>query len=180
MSAAKDVLVIGGQRSGKSRFAEHLVTQSGRRPVYLATATPGDEEMAARIAAHRNRRGEGWTTVEAPLDLPSALGRAAAADAAVLIDCLTLWLSNLMAVDRNTEAETEALIAALSAAAGRVVLVSNEVGRGIIPDNPLARRYADALGILNQRIADAVGRVVVMAAGQPVLVKPSSIPEISL
>jgi len=180
MSAVRHVLVVGGQRSGKSRFAEELVAGSGRRPVYIATATAGDDEMAARIAAHRDRRGTAWTTIEEPLDLAVTLGREAAADAAVLVDCLTLWLGNLMAAKRDIARETETLVAALSAAAGPVVIVSNEVGAGIIPDNPLARSYADALGILNQRIAEAVGRVVLMAAGQPVLLKPSPTPEITL
>jgi len=174
------VLVIGGQRSGKSRFAEELVVKSGRRPVYIATATAGDDEMAARIDMHRQRRGSGWTTLEAPLDLPATLGDTATADAVVLVDCLTLWLSNLMAAERDVGGETDALVAALTAAAGPVVVVTNEVGAGIIPDNPLARIYADALGTLNQRVAAAVGRVVFMAAGQPLVIKPSSTPEISL
>lgn len=180
MSAARHVLVLGGQRSGKSRFAEKLVAGSGRRAVYIATATAGDDEMAARIAAHRDRRGTVWTTIEAPLDLPATLGRAAAPNAAVLVDCLTLWLANLMAAERDISHETEALVAVLSAVAGTVVIVSNEVGAGVIPDNPLARAYADALGVLNQRVAAAVGRVVLMAAGQPLLLKPSPTPEIAL
>jgi adenosylcobinamide kinase/adenosylcobinamide-phosphate guanylyltransferase len=174
------ILVIGGQRSGKSRFAEELVACSGRRPVCIATATAGDDEMAARIADHRARRGSAWTAIEAPLDLPAALDGAAAGDAAVLIDCLTLWLANLIAAERDIAGETQAMVAALSAAAGPVVIVTSEVGSGIIPDNALARRYADALGTVNQLVAEAVGRVVMMAAGQPILVKPSQSPEIAL
>lgn len=180
MTGSEHILVLGGQRSGKSRFAEELVAKSGRRPVYVATATAGDEEMAARIAVHRHGRGDAWTTIEAPLELSATLHTAAAADAAVLVDCLTLWLANLMAAERDVDRYTDALVAALSDAGGPVVLVSNEVGAGVIPDNPFARRYADALGTLNQRVAGAVGRVVVMAAGQPLLVKPSPAPEISL
>lgn len=180
MTGSEHILVLGGQRSGKSRFAEELVAKSGRRPVYVATATAGDEEMAARIAVHRHRRGDAWTTIEAPLELPATLGSAAAADAAVLVDCLTLWVANLMAAERDIDRDTDALVAALSDAEGPVVVVSNEVGAGVIPDNPLARRYADALGTLNQRVAAAVGRVIVMAAGQPLVVKPSSATEISL
>jgi adenosylcobinamide kinase/adenosylcobinamide-phosphate guanylyltransferase len=180
MGLAQNVLVIGGQRSGKSRFAEELVARSGRRPVYIATATAGDDEMAARIAAHRERRGDAWMAIEAPLNLPAALGRAAAGDAAVLVDCLTLWLANLIAAERDIAAESEALVAALSAADCPVVVVTNEVGAGVIPDNALARRYADALGTLNQLVAEAVGRVVLIAAGRPLLVKPSPTPEISL
>jgi adenosylcobinamide kinase / adenosylcobinamide-phosphate guanylyltransferase len=174
------VLVIGGQRSGKSRFAEELVLKSGRRPIYIATATAGDDEMAARIAGHRTRRGAAWTTIEAPLGLASALAEAAKADAAVLVDCLTLWLANLIAAERSIDRETESLVVALADAGGPVVVVSNEVGTGVIPDNALARRFADALGTLNQRVAVAVDRVVLVAAGQPLVLKPSSDPEITL
>lgn len=166
------VLVVGGRRSGKSRFAEGLVTGSGLAPVYIATAEPGDREMEARIAAHRDQRGGAWRTLETPLLLPDAVRGAAIAGNAVLVDCLTLWLANVMAADRDIGGETEMLIGALAAASGPVVLVSNEVGAGIIPDNALARRYSDAHGILNQRVAAAVGRVVAMVAGLPLLLKP--------
>lgn len=180
MGANSNVLVIGGQRSGKSRFAEDLVARSGRRAVYLATATAGDGEMAERIAIHRGRRGGQWQTVEVPVELPSAIAAADAADAALLVDCLTLWLANLFAAERDVDRETDTLLAALRDASGPIVLVSNEVGAGIVPDNTLARRYADALGILNQRVAAAVGRVVVIAAGQPLVLKPPAISEIVL
>jgi adenosylcobinamide kinase/adenosylcobinamide-phosphate guanylyltransferase len=177
--AARHILVLGGQRSGKSAFAEDLVMRSGRRPVYLATGGAGDTEMGERIAQHRKRRGADWTTVEEPLDLAAALG-GVGEGAVVLVDCLTLWLSNLIEAGRDVERETDGLLAALERARAPVVLVSNEVGSGIIPENALARRYADALGTLNQRTAAAVGRVVLMAAGQPILLKPSAIPEIAL
>ena len=167
------VLVVGGQRSGKSRFAERLVIGSGLAPVYIATAEPGDEEMAARIAIHRDRRAGAWRTLETPRLLADAISGAAVAGNAVLVDCLTLWLANLMAADGDIGGETETLIAALAAATGPVVLVSNEVGAGIVPDNALARAYSDAHGILNQRLAAAVGRVVLVAAGLPLLLKPS-------
>lgn len=180
MSAADHVLVVGGQRSGKSRFAEALVAGSGRRPVYVATATAGDDEMAARIATHRGRRGESWTMIEAPFELASAVAAEAREDAAVLVDCLTLWLSNLIAADRDVDNAAKGLVDALATVTGPVVIVSNEVGAGIIPDNPLARRYADSLGTLNQRVAAAVGRVVFVAAGQPLLIKPPQPREISL
>ena len=174
MAAPTRVLVLGGQRSGKSRYAENLVAAGGRRLVYLATATPGDGEMQERIAAHRARRGEGrWHTVEEPLDLPDALMRAARADTAVLVDCLTLWLTNLMAAERNVEEESGRLTAALEKIAGPVVIVSNEVGSGIIPENALARRYADELGTLNRRVAEAVDTVVLVTAGMPLLLKPA-------
>ena len=167
------VLVVGGQRSGKSRFAERLVAKSGRAPVYLAVATAGDGEMARRIAEHRRHRGDDWRTVEEPLDIAAAIARESRVDTAVLVECLTLWLSNLMGAERDIDTATDALVAALAGAAGPVVLVSNEVGAGIIPDNLLARRYADALGVLNQRIAAAATQVVLVAAGQPLLIKPN-------
>lgn len=177
---AGPILVLGGQRSGKSRFAEGLIARSGLAPVYLATATAGDGEMTERIARHRERRGDGWRTVEEPLDLAGALAREAGDGKAVLVECLTLWLANLMSADRDLDAETAILVAALAAAKGPVVLVSNEVGGGIVPDNALARRYADALGTINQRVAEAAERVVLVAAGQPLLLKPARQPEILL
>src|SRR5436305_9166274 len=168
------VLVLGGQRSGKSRFAETRVAASGRSPVYLATATAGDDEMRARIAAHRAGRSATWRTVEEPLELVDALAAAGRPGRVVLIDCLTLWVSNLCAAHRPIEAETARLIACLADLPCPVVLVSNEVGSGIIPDNELVRRYADALGILNQRVAAAVDRVVLMVAGLPIPIKPAA------
>jgi adenosylcobinamide kinase/adenosylcobinamide-phosphate guanylyltransferase len=167
------VLVLGGRRSGKSRFAEALVLGSGLRPVYIATATAADDEMAARIAAHRSRRGDEWRTHEAPVRLADTLAGAATAGSAVLVDCLTLWLANLMGAGLDIGKETATLIGALHAAAGPVVIVSNEVGGGIVPDNALARRYSDAHGILNQGVAAAVGRVVLMTAGLPLQLKPA-------
>ena len=172
------ILVLGGQRSGKSRFAEATVRASGRAPVIIATATAGDDEMHERIEAHRAGRDPAWLTVEEPLELAAALRTAARADRAVLVDCLTLWLSNLFAAERPLEPAFQQLIASLVDISCPVVLVSNEVGSGIIADNALARRYADALGQLNQRVATAVERVVLMTAGLPILVKPA--PKIEL
>lgn len=171
-------LVLGGRRSGKSRYAEGLVTASDLSPIYLATAEAGDDEMAERIAGHRARRGDGWKTIEEPLDLAEALASAAGEGRMVLVDCLTLWLSNLMQAGRDIDDATGALLATLGAASGPVILVSNEVGSGIVPMNALARRYADAQGILNQRVAAAIPRVVLMAAGIPLQIKPSSPPEV--
>ena len=179
-SGPAHVLVLGGQRSGKSRYAEGIVLASGRVAVYLATATSGDGEMSGRIAAHRARRGAGWQTVEEPMDLPGSIAALAGPDRAVLVECLTLWLSNLMGAGRSPDEEVDRLVGALDRARGPVVLVSNEVGSGIIPDNPLARTYADALGTLNQRIAAAVRRVVLVAAGTPILIKPAPAPEVIL
>ena len=159
-------LALGGARSGKSRFAERLVAASGLRPVYIATAKAGDAEMAARIAAHRARRGAEWTTVEEPLALAAALADVGPGSAA-LVDCLTLWLANLMAAGRDVDAERRALAAALPAPGASVVLVSNEVGQGIVPDNALARRFRDAAGLLHQDVAAAADRVYFIAAGLP-------------
>jgi adenosylcobinamide kinase / adenosylcobinamide-phosphate guanylyltransferase len=174
MPGAGHVLVLGGQRSGKSRFAEDLARASGLSRVYLATAEAGDDEMTDRIAAHRARRGKDWQTVEEPLDVPAALASVVGADRIVVLDCLTLWLANLMQADRDVEASVAALLSALASAVGGAILVSNEVGAGIMPTNALARRYADAQGILNQRVAACVDRVVLMAAGIPLQIKPAS------
>ena len=176
MAAPSSILVIGGQRSGKSRYAEGLVAASGLRPVYLATATAGDGEMAARIAAHRARRGDGWRTVEEPLELTAALERVSRSDSAVLVECLTLWLTNLMAAGRPVAEESGRLVTALGRLAGPVVIVTNEVGWGIVPDNALSRCFADELGTLNRRVAEVADRVVLVAAGLPMTLKPA-VPE---
>jgi len=160
--------VLGGARSGKSRYAEAVVTRLPAPWVYIATAQAFDDEMRARIAEHRDRRASGWITVEAPMDLPAALRDTG--DAPVLIDCLTLWLSNLMLGDADLAAAATALDAVLDRAAS-TVLVSNEVGLGIVPDNPLARRFRDEAGRLHQRLAARAGRVVFMVAGLPMFVK---------
>ena len=167
----KVTLVLGGARSGKSRFAEGLIAVHPGRPVYLATAEPGDAEMAARIRRHQARRGDGWTTLEEPLDLPRALASATRDNGTVLVDCLTLWLSNLMAADRYVERETQALLDALPKLQAPVVFVSNEVGLGIVPDNALARAFRDHAGLLHQSIAAAADRVYFIAAGLPLLLK---------
>ncbi len=163
-------LVLGGARSGKSRHAESLVTSCPPPWIYVATAEPLDDEMRARIAEHRARRGADWRVVEAPRDLAGALAGMPAGDAA-LVDCLTLWLSNLMLAEADIAPESERLEAALSGIAGPVVLVSNEVGSGIVPDNALARRFRDAQGRLNQRMAARADRVILMVAGLPLVVK---------
>ena len=177
MTALATTLVLGGARSGKSAFAEQLIGGSGLARVYLATATAGDDEMKARIAHHRAQRGEGWTTIEEPLALIEALSREAASGRAVLVDCLTLWLSNLMLAERDPESETRALAAFLHAAPHPIVLVSNEIGLGLVPDTPLGRRFRDAQGRLNQIVAAAVPNVVFIAAGLPLWLKRTSIQE---
>lgn len=163
-------LVLGGARSGKSRYAESAVMASRPPWLYVATAEPLDDEMAARIAEHRERRGHNWQTIEAPLDLAGAIATTPASGT-ILIDCLTLWLSNLMFKERDIDAEIERLEAAMTARKAPVVLVSNEVGFGIVPDNAQARRFRDLQGRLNQRIAARADRVVLVVAGLPMFVK---------
>jgi adenosylcobinamide kinase/adenosylcobinamide-phosphate guanylyltransferase len=158
-------LVLGGARSGKSAHAEHLALASGLSPVYVATAQALDDEMTRRIAAHRARRGPDWRTVEEPLDLVGTLRREGAPERAVLVDCLTLWLTNLMVAGRTVEAECARLLDALPGLAGPVVLVSNEVGQGITPDNAMARRFIDHAGRLHQGSARQADAVVLMTAG---------------
>lgn len=164
-------LVLGGARSGKSRYAEGLVEAQGGPWIYLATATAGDEEMAARIAEHQRRRGNRWQTREAPLDLSGALEAAAKPNTTVLVDCLTLWLTNILLAELNVENECEKLVAALPGLKGPVVFVSNEVGLGIVPENALARRFRDAAGRLNQAVAETAQSVVFVAAGLPLAMK---------
>lgn len=171
MTGTVTTLILGGARSGKSLFAERLARGAGREATYVATATAGDEEMQARIRHHQDRRGAGWRLVEEPLAVAEAVGREAGAGRAVLVDCLTLWLANLMFAERDVEAETGRLIEAAVGAHGPVLLVSNEVGMGLVPDTPLGRRFRDAQGRLNQAVAAAVPRVVFVAAGLPMELK---------
>ena len=167
-------LVLGGARSGKSAYAENLLpARAGGRAVYLATATAGDDEMAERIAAHRARRGDGWETTEEPPDLAAALRRpdAPADGAGVLVDRLTLWLTNLIAEGADIGRARARLVATIAALRGPVLLVANEVGLGIVPDNALARRFRDHAGRLNQAVAATAERVVFIAAGLPLILK---------
>jgi adenosylcobinamide kinase / adenosylcobinamide-phosphate guanylyltransferase len=162
-------LVLGGARSGKSRYAESLIAALPPPWIYVATAEAGDEEMAARIQVHRQRRGASWRTIETPRDVAAAL--ATGTTMPVLVDCLTLWLSNLMLAAANIDEEIGCLEKALAAASAPIVLVANEVGSGIVPDHPLGRRFRDLQGMLNQRIAARADRVVLMVAGLPLAVK---------
>jgi adenosylcobinamide kinase / adenosylcobinamide-phosphate guanylyltransferase len=168
---ARLTLVIGGARSGKSRYAESLIAALPAPWIYAATAQALDAEMAARIGAHQARRGAGWTTIEAPRELAETI--AARGDMPVLVDCLTLWLSNLLLADADCDSEIERLDQVLAQTVAPVVLVSNEVGLGIVPDNALGRRFRDLQGLLNQRIAARADRVVLMVAGLPLTVKGS-------
>jgi adenosylcobinamide kinase/adenosylcobinamide-phosphate guanylyltransferase len=178
-------LIIGGARSGKSALAERRATESGLGVVYVATARAGDAEMARRIAHHCARRPPAWTRVEAPTQLAAALSAHAAADACLLVDCLTLWLSNLFFAGRAAAqaeagdaidcallaAESTALLEALPRLPGRIILVSNEVGWGVVPMHPVARLFADEQGRLNQRVAAVCERVTLVAAGLPLELK---------
>ena len=168
-------LVLGGARSGKSAYAESLLGRPGA--VYIATAEAIDDEMRERIARHRARRGEGWTTVEAPLDLGSAIRAHThspnASEGGVLVDCLTVWLGNLMHAERDIDREARSLIESLAAPEAPVVLVANEVGLGVVPENAMARAFRDHAGTLNQALAARADRVVLVTAGIPLVLKPA-------
>jgi adenosylcobinamide kinase/adenosylcobinamide-phosphate guanylyltransferase len=160
-------LVTGGAKSGKSRFAESLMPDTAR--TYIATAEAWDDEMRARIAAHRADRGANWTTIEAPRDLCGAL--AGITSGAVLIDCATLWLTNQLLANADLEAEATALLSALTACPVPVVMVTNELGWSIVPDNALARQFRDAQGRLNQQLANQAHLVVAVISGLPLVLK---------
>jgi len=165
-------LILGGARAGKSRYAEEMILTAGPpAAIYLATAQAGDVDMATRILAHKARRAPLWQTVEEPLQLAEALTAHGQAGRPVLIDCLTLWLSNLMLAGEDVDEHGDQLIEALGGVPCPVVMVANEVGLGIVPDNRLGRDFRDAAGRLNQRIAQAAHRVVFVAAGLPLLLK---------
>lgn len=165
-------LILGGVRSGKSRYAETLAHATARAVTCIATATPGDAEMQRRIDAHRARRPRTWALVEEPLALASALQKAAA-DRCIIVDCLTLWLTNLLLLPDTTRAAREraALLDALDEPRGDIIFVSNETGMGVVPLGELARRFGDAAGELHQELARRCDRVVLMVAGLPVALK---------
>lgn len=168
---AHRLLVLGGARSGKSRLAQSRAEEHGGRLTYVATAEAWDEEMRERIALHRADRGPNWTTLEAPLDLAAAIAARSASDETLLVDCLTLWATNVMLAERELEAELAALTEAVSGFQGTLILVANEVGLGIVPDNALARRFRDFAGRINQAVAAAADEVVFVAAGLPLRLK---------
>lgn len=172
----KSLLVLGGARSGKSRYAQAQAEATASDLVYVATAQALDTEMADRIARHRADRGPRWRTVEAPLDLPGIIREESRSDTLLLVDCLTLWASNLMFADRNIDASVAALRTAIADAPGPLIFVSNEVGLGIVPDNAMARRFRDVAGEINQAVAAAVDRAVLIVAGLPLLLKGVSAP----
>lgn len=162
--------VIGGAASGKSDLAERLARATGKPRLYLATLQPFDDEMRAKVADHRAARGPDWDTVETPIG-PGAVIRAAGADRVILLDCLTLWLTNVMLGEHDIDAAVGALLADLSAAPCDVIVVSNEVGMGIVPDNALSRRFRNAQGRLNRQVATRADTVVTVIAGLPLVLK---------
>ena len=166
------ILVIGGARSCKSLYAENLASSYDHELIYLATAEPRDIEMKQRIQDHQSRRGRRWKTIEGPNHLATALQLNCKLNTFVLVDCLTLWLSNIMARANNFASEMKDLIVTLQHVEGRVVLVSNEVGLGIVPDNELARKFRDQAGLLNQSIASIADEVFLLSAGLPIKIKP--------
>jgi len=167
----KSLLVLGGARSGKSRFAQARAEDCPGDLVYIATAQAFDTEMTQRIALHQHDRGPRWRTVEAPLDLAATIEAESRADRMLLIDCLTLWASNLLFAERDLDEAIKTLSAAIIQAAGPLIFVSNEVGLGIVPDNVLARRFRDMAGDINQSVAATVDHVVFVAAGLPITLK---------
>lgn len=166
-------LILGGARSGKSRLAERLATESGLAVTYIATSQPLDAEMSERIAHHRARRPTDWALLEEPLELASVLREHASADQCLLVDCLTLWLTNLLMLDdpARLAEERDALLECLAALPGRVLLVSNETGLGVVPLGELSRRYVDEAGWLHQALAERCERVVFTVAGLPMILK---------
>ncbi|MBB3963253.1 bifunctional adenosylcobinamide kinase/adenosylcobinamide-phosphate guanylyltransferase [Rhizobium metallidurans] len=171
MTTASSTLILGGARSGKSRFAEQRVIDSGLERHYVATGRAWDEEMRARIDQHKADRGDLWTTHEKPLDLVGQLAAIDGEGRAVLVDCLTLWVTNLMMEERDMTAEFAALAAHVPRAKARLVIVSNEVGLGIVPDNRMAREFRDHAGRLHQMIAAVAADVYFIAAGLPLKMK---------
>lgn len=168
------LFVLGGARSGKSRYAQARAEAIAGRHIFVATAEAWDDEMRDRIARHRADRDARWTTVDAPYELPAAIAEHSAPDAVLLVDCLTLWTSNLLLAGRDIDAASADLCAAIVRFEGHILLVANEVGLGIVPDNALARTFRDAAGRLNQEVAATADEVVLIAAGLPLTLKASS------
>jgi len=172
------VLVLGGARSGKTGFAERLAMRAGQRPAYLATAEALDDEMRERVRTHRQQRGGTFATIEEPLELSHALLRAAREHDAILVDCLTLWITNMIVANMNVAEAVDELVATLGRiSSARVILVSNEVGLGIVPDNAMARMFRDLAGSAHQRLAEICDDAYFVVAGLPLVLKGSA-PEV--
>lgn len=164
-------LVLGGARSGKSRHAQALAEGAGLEPIFIATAQPFDDEMRARIDRHIADRGPRWRTIEAPFELAASLRKAGRPDRVLLVDCLTLWLSNILLRGDDAEAASAALVETARTLPGPAIFVSNEVGFGIVPETPLGRRFRDLQGRLNQDMATVSDEVVLVVAGLPLRLK---------
>ncbi|MGO9135696.1 MAG: bifunctional adenosylcobinamide kinase/adenosylcobinamide-phosphate guanylyltransferase [Methylovirgula sp.] len=167
------LLILGGARSGKSSYAQKLAEESGKAPTLIATAWAGDAEMTERIAKHRSDRGDHWQLVEEQIHLVEVLRRDSAADRVIVVDCLTLWLTNLLLGSQDVDAHGTALADCIAELAGPVIFVSNEIGLGIVPDSELGRAFRDAQGKINQKLATACEAVLFMAAGLPLQLKPN-------
>jgi adenosylcobinamide kinase / adenosylcobinamide-phosphate guanylyltransferase len=179
-SRIRSLLVLGGARSGKSAYAQKLAEAYASERLYLATAAAGDEEMAARIARHQAERGRGWTTLEEPFEIARALSAEARPGRAIVVDCMTLWLTNLMLAGRDPAPAVARLADAIEALAGPAILVSNEVGMGLVPDHKLGREFRDWQGRANQEIARACDAVILVAAGLALQLKPAATPGVQL
>jgi adenosylcobinamide kinase / adenosylcobinamide-phosphate guanylyltransferase len=172
LETKKNIFVVGGCRSGKSRHALELAEKiTDIHRIFIATCVPYDEEMKDRVRRHQQDRGSAWTTVDAPVELADAILKQSQRAHVILADCMTLWMSNLLMGSENLDRRVEELTAAINQAQCPVIVVSNEVGTGIVPENALARQYRDAVGFANQKVAACVDKVVWMVAGIPVLVK---------
>ena len=167
MADVKIILILGGARSGKSAFAERLIDETGLTKAYLATGQIFDDEMKRRVGTHQSRRGPEWKLIEEPIDIAAVLAKICDSKTAVLLDCLTLWVTNLMMAEKNVLSECDMLTKALRSLAGTIVLVSNEVGQGIVPDNAMARAFRDYAGLLHQKIAGIADEVYFVTAGLP-------------
>ena len=171
MNRSEITFVLGGARSGKSQFAEQLCQEKSKERIYIATAQAYDHEMKSRISIHQHRRDQTWRTVDCPIELPKVISELNMPDGAVLVDCLTLWTTNIMLGERDIAADTAALITALKNASCPIILVANEVGLGIVPDNKMGRDFRDHAGRVNQAVAAASDQVYFIAAGLPLKLK---------
>lgn len=170
-NAGSVTLVIGGVRSGKSKFAEDLILSSGLKAYYLATGRAFDDEMQERISIHQERRGAEWETIEEPLALADTISNSSFNDSAILVDCITIWVTNLMLAKADVLRECELLISVLNETKIPIIIVTSEVGKGIMPDNEMAREYGDLLGLVNQRLVTAASEVFQITAGLPMKLK---------
>ena len=176
----KSVLVTGGARSGKSLFAENLLLKSNKTLIYLATALALDSEMSERIKKHQSCRNERWTTIEESNSIVEIIEKNAKPEKAILVDCLTLWLTTLITAEKDIETEIERLIELIPKLPGAIVFVTNELGTGLVPEAQMAREFRDYAGIMNQRLAQICDAVYLVVAAQPILLKPILQPEITL